>query len=113
LKQEANRKQKITKKNQTIHTKREVFKNNDLKKKPNEKIRRLLMSFTRVSAQSDKREKSSGSIPSSQQEKKLKIREKVTKYEQKVPTSQKTEGQRVIRKIYSSIKKLSKDKNRD
>jgi hypothetical protein len=47
--------------------KREMSKNNDLGKELNVKIRRLLMSFTKVSAQSDKREKGSGSIPSSQQ----------------------------------------------
>jgi hypothetical protein len=38
-------------------------------KEPNEKSHRLLMSFTRVPAQSDRREESRGSISSSQQQK--------------------------------------------
>jgi hypothetical protein len=38
-------------------------------KEPNEKSYRLLISFTRVPAQSDRREKSSGLISSSQQQK--------------------------------------------
>jgi hypothetical protein len=41
---------------------------NDLKE-PNEMIHRFLMPFTRVPAQSDKREESNGLIPSSQQQK--------------------------------------------
>jgi hypothetical protein len=68
LKQEANRKQNITKKNQTIHTKERCFKNNDLKE-PNKMIHRFFMPFTKVSAQSDRREESSGLISSSQQQK--------------------------------------------
>jgi hypothetical protein len=48
--------------------KREMFKNNDLEE-PNEMIHRFLMPFTRVPTQSDKREESSGLIPSSQQQK--------------------------------------------
>jgi hypothetical protein len=60
-----------------------MFKNNDLQK-PNEMIHRFLMSFTRVPAQSDKREESSGLIPSSQQQKKLKIRKKATKSGQQI-----------------------------
>jgi hypothetical protein len=61
-------KTKITKKNQTIHTKMRCSKNNDLKK-PSEKSHRLQMSFTGVPAQSDRREKNSGLISSSQQQK--------------------------------------------
>jgi hypothetical protein len=45
-------------------------------------IHRLLVPFTRVPAQSDRREESSGSISSSQQQKKSKIRKKATKSEQ-------------------------------
>jgi hypothetical protein len=45
-----------------------MFKNNDLKE-PNEMIHGFLMPFTRVPAQSDKREESSGFIPSSHQQK--------------------------------------------
>jgi hypothetical protein len=71
------------------------------------------MSFTKVSAQSDKREKGSGSIPSSQQEKRLKIREKVTKYEQKVPTSQKAEGQMSLGRCNEASRSWTRAKNRD
>jgi hypothetical protein len=67
LKQEAKRKQKITKKIKNSH-KRKMLKKDDLKE-PNEMIHRFLMPFTRVPTQSDKREESSGLIPSSQQQK--------------------------------------------
>jgi hypothetical protein len=67
LKQEAKRKQKITKKIKNFTQKKDA-KKNDLKE-PNEMIHRFLMPFTRVPAQSDKREESSGLIPSSQQQK--------------------------------------------
>jgi hypothetical protein len=42
--------------------KREMFKNDDLKE-PNKMIHRFLMPFTRVLAQSDRREENSGLIP--------------------------------------------------
>jgi hypothetical protein len=48
--------------------KREMLKNNGLKE-PNKMIHRFLMPFTRVPAQSDRREESSGLISSSQQQK--------------------------------------------
>ena len=43
--------------------------NKDDLKEPNEMIHRFMMSFTRVPAQSDKREESNELIPSSQQQK--------------------------------------------
>ena len=45
--------------------KREMFKNNDFKE-PDKMVHRFLMPFTRVPAQSDRREESSGLISSSQ-----------------------------------------------
>ena len=72
---------KDNKENQEISNKRKMLKKDDLKK-PNEIIHRLLMPFTRVPAHSDERDESSGLFLSSQQQKKLKIRKKATKYEQ-------------------------------
>jgi hypothetical protein len=68
LKQEANIKKKITNQNQAIRIKKEMLKNNGLKE-PNKMIHRFLMPFTRVPAQLDRREESSGLISSSQQQK--------------------------------------------
>jgi hypothetical protein len=96
LKQEANRKQKITNKNQTIHTKRD-FKNNDLKE-PNKMIHGFLMPFTRVPAQSKRREESCGLISSSQQEKKLKIRRRPQNMNNKVLILRKGRMSKVKRK---------------
>jgi hypothetical protein len=62
------KKTKDNKENQTIQTKERCLRNDDLKE-PNKMIHRFLMPFTRVPAQSDKREESSGLIPSSQQQK--------------------------------------------
>ena len=56
------------KRKKTKHTKEKEIGWYDLKE-PNEKSHRLLMSFTRVPAQSDRREESKGSISSSQQQK--------------------------------------------
>jgi hypothetical protein len=71
LKQEANIKKKITKKNQTISHKKEMFKNDDFKKS-NKMIHRFQMPFTGVPAQSDRREERIRLISSSQQQKKSK-----------------------------------------
>jgi hypothetical protein len=60
------RSKKENKANQKISNKRKMLRKNDLKE-PNEMIHRFLMPFTRVPAQSNKREESSGLIPSSQQ----------------------------------------------
>jgi hypothetical protein len=68
LKQEAKRKQKITKKKSNNSHKRDMFENDDLKE-PNKMIHRFLMPFTRVPTQLDRKEESSGLIPNSQQQK--------------------------------------------
>jgi hypothetical protein len=59
---------KQEKENQKCKRKEKEIGSDDLKE-PNEKSYRLLMSFTRVPAQSDRREESSGLISSSQQQK--------------------------------------------
>ena len=51
------------------HKRKEKEIGQDDLKEPNEKRHKLLVSFTRVPAQSDRREESSGSISSSQQQK--------------------------------------------
>jgi hypothetical protein len=60
------KKTKDNKENQEISNKIKMLKKDDLKE-PNKMIHRFLMPFTRVSAQSDKREESCGLIPSTQQ----------------------------------------------
>jgi hypothetical protein len=62
------KKTKDNKENQEISNKRKMLKNDEIKK-PNKMIHRFLMPFTKVPSQSDKREESSGLIPSSQQQK--------------------------------------------
>ena len=63
-------------------------------------IHKFLMPFTRVPTQSDKREESSGLIPSSQQQKKLKIKKKVKKYEQQSAYFSEIRVSKVNRKMY-------------
>jgi hypothetical protein len=59
---------KQEKENQKHKRKEKEIGSDDLKE-PNEKRHKLLVSFTRVPAQSDRREESRGSISSSQQQK--------------------------------------------
>jgi hypothetical protein len=61
-----------------------MLNKNDLKQKPNEEIRRLLMSFTRVSCSVKKERKNSVLISNSQQQKNSKKKmKKATKSKQK------------------------------
>ena len=61
-------KEKYIKEKSNNSHKREMLKNNGLKE-PNKMIHRFMVPFTRVPAQSDRREESSGLISSSQQQK--------------------------------------------